>query len=210
MAFDYKKEYKDIYLPPKKPQLITVPPITYVAVKGKGDPNEEDGAYKRALQLLYSISFTIKMSPKSGHDIEGYFQYVVPPLEGFWTTENNTLFDPKHKGELTWISCIRLPEFVTPAVFTWAKEEVERKKNLDASAANMLTIDEGHCVQCMHIGPYDNEPPTIEAMKEYAKAQGFAIELSPSRWHHEIYLSDPRRAAPEKMKTVIRLPVAPA
>lgn len=208
MAFDYKKEYKDIYLPPKKPMLIDVPPINYVAVRGQGDPNEEGGAYQHALQLLYGLSFTIKMAPKTGHDIEGYFPYVVPPLEGFWWLEGGSVvFDPARKSEFNWISCIRLPDFATPEVLRWAKEEAARKKKADFSAAEFLAVDEGLCVQCMHVGSYDSEPATIDAMHRFAEEQGCAIDLTDRRLHHEIYLSDPRRTAPEKLKTVIRLPV---
>lgn len=208
MTFDYKKEYKDIYQPPKKPTLIDVPAINYVAVQGKGDPNQEDGAYQRALQLLYSLSFTIKMSPKSGHELDGYFEYVVPPLEGFWKLPDGAgAFDPAGKDELEWISCIRLPEFVTPDVFAWAKDEAERKKDMDFSAAEMITVDEGLSVQCMHMGPYDDEPATIERMRNFAEGEGCLFDHAPSRLHHEIYLSDPRRVSPERLKTVIRIPV---
>ncbi len=208
MAFDYKKEYKDIYLPPKKPMLIDVPPINYVSVRGQGDPNEEGGAYQHALQLLYGLSFTIKMAPKTGHVIEGYFPYVVPPLEGFWWLEGGSVvFDPARKSEFNWISCIRLPDFATPEVLEWAKEEAARKKKADFSAAEFLAVDEGLCVQCMHVGSYDCEPATIDAMHRFAEEQGCVIDLTDRRLHHEIYLSDPRRTAPEKLKTVIRLPV---
>ena len=211
MAFDYKKEFKEFYLPPKKPTLVDVPPMHYVAVRGQGDPNEEGGAYQQALQLLYALSYTIKMSPKSGEHIPGYFAYVVPPLEGFWSlAQGQTLFDPERKGELSWISCIRLLDFVTPEVFGWAKGEVARKKKLDCAGAEYLEVHEGLCVQCLHMGSYDTEPATIEAMHAYAQAQGCRIDLSLARLHHEIYLSDPRRVAPERLKTVIRLPVAKA
>lgn len=211
MAFDYKKEFKEFYLPPRKPTLVDVPPMHYVAVRGQGDPNEEGGAYQQALQLLYALSYTIKMSPKSGEHIPGYFAYVVPPLEGFWSlAQGQTLFDPERKGELSWISCIRLPDFVTPEVFGWAKGEVARKKKLDCAGAEYLEVHEGLCVQCLHMGSYDTEPATIEAMHAYAQAQGCRIDLSRARLHHEIYLSDPRRVAPERLKTVIRLPVAKA
>lgn len=208
MPFDYKKEYKDIYQPSKRPSLIQMPTIDYVAVRGKGDPNIEDGEYQRALQLLYGISFTIKMSPKAGVDLEGYFQYVVPPLEGFWTfPEPIERLDPSRKSELEWISCIRLPEFVTLEVFEWAKTEAQRKKKVDPSSVEMITVDEGLCVQCMHIGSYDNEPATIDEMRKFADSEGCTFDLAQDRHHHEIYLSDPRRTAPERLKTVIRIPV---
>lgn len=209
MTFDYKKEYKDVYRPSKKPSLITMEPITYVVVRGKGNPNDVDGAYQHAMQLLYSISFTIKMSPKAGVDLEGYFPYVVPPLEGFWSLsgkEEN--FGTLNKDKLAWISCIRLPEFVTPEIFAWAKEAAAAKKNTDFSAAEYLTVDEGLCVQAMHIGSYDDEPATISAMRSFAQEQGYDFDLMPTRLHHEIYLSDPRRVAPERLKTVIRIPIA--
>lgn len=208
MPFDYKKEYKDIYQPSKRPSLIQMPTIDYVAVRGKGDPNIEDGEYQRALQLLYGISFTIKMSPKAGVDLEGYFQYVVPPLEGFWTfPEPIERLDPFRKSELEWISCIRLPEFVTPEVFEWAKAEAQRKKKIDFSSVEMITVNEGLCVQCMHIGSYDDEPATIDEMRKFADSEGCAFDLAQDRHHHEIYLSDPRRTATERLKTVIRIPV---
>lgn len=208
MAFDYKKEYKDVYNPPKKPTLIGMSPINYVAVRGSGDPNQEGGEYQQALQLLYGVSFTIKMSPKAGHELEGYFEYVVPPLEGFWKLPDGAAsLDPSRKDELEWISCIRLPEFVTPDVLAWAKDEAARKKKADFSAAEFLTVDEGLCVQCMHVGPYDDEPATIERMREFAQEEGRTFDLPPERQHHEIYLSDPRRTAPEKLKTVIRIPI---
>lgn len=181
--------------------------MNYVAVHGKGDPNEPDGDYQHALELLYGISFTIKMAPKAGVDLDGYFAYVVPPLEGFWSLPGSEGFDPMRKAEFSWISCIRLPDFVTPETFAWAKETAERKKRQDFSQAELLSVDEGLCVQCMHVGPYDDEPPTIAAMRTFAEENGCRVDLGPQRLHHEIYLSDPRRTAPEKIKTVIRIPV---
>ncbi len=213
MAFDYKKEYKELYQPPKTPSLITVGPIPYVAVSGHGNPNIEGGDYQRALQMLYALSYTIKMAPKAGTEIDGYFPYVVPPLEGFWTIPSMDIFEGGLKSEakdrLTWTSCIRLPDFVTPAVFAWAKAEAEQKKGLDLSAAQMIVVDEGLCVQCMHIGSYDDEPATISSMRSFAEGEGLRFDLTSERRHHEIYLSDPRRTAPERLKTVIRIPVAP-
>lgn len=209
MAFDYKKEYKDLYQPKKAPSLIEVPPINYVAVSGTGNPNVEGGAYQHAMQLLYGLSFTIKMSPKAGWDIDGYFPYVVPPLEGFWKQpDTDGIFDLSCKDEFEWTSCIRLPEFVTPQVFEQAESMATEKKGEDYSAAKFLTVDEGLCVQCMHIGPYDDEPATIEGMHRFAEEQGRSIDLTSTRLHHEIYLSDPRRCTPEKLRTVIRIPVA--
>lgn len=210
MPYDYKRELKELYQPPRKPGVVTVPPATYVAVDGRGDPNEPDGAYQRALGLLYGLSFTLKMAPKAGVDLPGYFAYVVPPLEGFWTLDGTGAFDPARKDDFAWTSCIRLPDFVTPEIFEWARGEAERKKGGDFSAVRMMTLDEGLCVQRLHVGPYDDEPPAIEELHRFAEEQGLAIDLTPQRRHHEIYLSDPRRTAPEKLKTVIRLPVRPA
>ena len=207
MAFDYKKEYKEFYLPPAKPGIINIPTMNYVAVRGSGNPNDEDGEYKAAMELLYGIAFIIKMSYKGDYRIEGYFEYVVPPLEGFWWQEGVTGFDYSNKDNFQWISVIRLPEFVTKEVFDWAVAEASAKKKKDFSKVEFMTYDEGLCVQCMHIGPYDNETATIQAMKDYAEAQGYRIDPNDSRKHHEIYLSDPRRTAPEKLKTVIRFPI---
>ena len=178
MTFDYKKECKELYQPKKTPSLIDVPPANYVAVRGAGNPNVEGGAYQHAMQLLYGISFTIKMSPKSDWDIDGYFPYVVPPLEGFWKQAGtNGAFDLSRKDEFEWISCIRLPEFVTSDVFERAKNIATEKKGEDYSLAEFLTIDEGLCVQCMHIGPYDDEPVTNEAMHRFAEDQGRTIDF---------------------------------
>lgn len=263
MAFDYKKEYKEFYLPPEKPGIVDIPEMNFVAVRGKGDPNDPDGEYKAAMNLLYGIAFTIKMSYKGSHQIDGYFSYVVPPLEGLWwqpqsdaslahihtdyslqasvpaqTPHPNAVtniaypgIDYSHKETFHWISMIRLPDFVTKEVFDWAVQEATVKKKADFSKTEFFTYKEGLCVQCMHIGSYDEEPATIQKMQEYALVNGFEPDLSttyPSfepniskndagsltlistgsspRFHHEIYLSDPRRTAPEKLRTVIRLP----
>ena len=207
MAFDYKKEYKQFYLPPKTPGIVTVPAMNFLAVRGKGDPNEEGGAYKQALGMLYAVAFTIKMSKLGSHKLEGYFDYVVPPLEGLWWQEGRQGVDYARKDEFQWISLIRLPEFVTREAFDWALREAAEKKHLDLSPVEFFPWEEGLCVQCMHIGPYDNEPATVAAMEEYARAQGCELDFSQGRYHHEIYLSDVRRTKPEKLKTVIRLPV---
>lgn len=210
MAFDYKKEYKEFYLPPKKPGIIDIPIMNYVAVRGKGNPNEPDGEYKAAMNLLYGIAFTIKMSYKGKHKIKGYFPYVVPPLEGLWYQDCATadaVFDYSRKDDLQWISMIRLPEFVTRKEFDWAVREASEKKKSDFSRAEFYSFCEGLCVQCMHIGSYDDEPETIRKMEHYLKQEGLEIDFSRKRLHHEIYLSDPRRTAPEKLRTVIRLPV---
>ena len=207
MAFDFKKEYKEFYLPKAKPELVTVPPMNYIAVRGKGDPNEEDGAYKQAIGLLYGIAYTIKMSKKGSHQIDGYFDFVVPPLEGFWQQSGSDTIDYAHKENFEWISVIRLPDFVTKADFDWAVQEAAAKKKLDFSPVEFLTVDEGLCVQCMHIGPYDDEPATVAAMDAFVQANGYANDLTDVRRHHEIYLSDVRKTVPEKLKTVIRHPI---
>lgn len=207
MSFDYKKEYKEFYLPPRKPGIVDVPEMNYVAVSGKGDPNEPEGEYKAALSLLYAVAFTIKMSYKGSHKIEGYFSYVVPPLEGLWRQEGIQGMDYAHKEKLEWISMIRLPEFVTKEEFDWAVREASDKKQADFSKAQFLTCTEGLCVQCMHIGSYDEEPDTIRQMQSFADENGYEADFSDRRLHHEIYLSDPRRTAAEKLRTVIRHPI---
>ena len=210
MAFDYKKEYREFYMPPKKPAIVTVPPMNYIAISGSGDPNAEDGEYKRAVGSLYAIAFTIKMSKMGDRRIDGYFDFVVPPLEGFWQqddTSGGVGIDYSRKGSFKWISVIRLPDFVTKADFDWAVGQASRKKDADLSGAVFLTVDEGLCVQCMHVGPYDNEPATVSAMHGYMEAQGYVLDITDRRLHHEIYLSDPRRTAPEKLRTVIRHPI---
>ena len=207
MAFDYKKEYKEFYLPPKKPQILTIPPMNFIAVRGKDDPNEENGAYKESIGLLYGIAYTIKMSKMGKHKIEGYFDYVVPPLEGFWWQDGIYGVDYTHKETFQWISLIRLPEFVTKEIFQWAIGEATEKKQIDFSKVEFLTYEEGLCVQCMHLGPYDNEPETVQMMDRFAREQGYALDFNSGRHHHEIYLSDVRRCKPENLKTVIRHPI---
>lgn len=207
MPFDYKKEYKEFYLPPKKPTIITVPEINYVAVRGKGDPNQPDGEYKAAMGLLYGVAFTIKMSYKGSNKIEGYFPYVVPPLEGLWWQQDKEGIDYAHKEDFEWISMIRLPEFVTKEVFDWAIREASQKKGQDFSKAEFFTYAEGICVQCMHMGSYDDEPETIEKMNAFAQENGYSPDHLGARKHHEIYLSDPRRTAVQKLRTVIRQPI---
>lgn len=207
MAFDYKKEYKEFYLPPKTPGIIDIPEMNYIAVRGSGDPNVPDGTYKTAISLLYAIAFTIKMSYKGSHKIDGYFSYVVPPLEGLWWQNGCDRIDYSHKEDFEWISMIRLPEFVTREEFDWAIREASEKKQKDFSTVEFFPYREGLCVQCMHIGSYDHEPATIEKLEQYAAENGYTVDISDTRFHHEIYLSDPRRAAGEKLRTVIRHPV---
>ena len=207
MPFDFKKEYKEFYMPKGKPEIVTVPKMNYIAVRGKGNPNEEDGEYKKSIELLYGIAYTIKMSKKGDHKIEGYFDYVVPPLEGFWWQENVDGIDYSRKENFQWISVIRLPDFVTKADFEWAIEEATRKKKMDFSKVEFLTLEEGLCVQCMHSGSYDDEPATVAAMDKFIGDNGYESDISDTRRHHEIYLSDARKVAPEKLKTVIRHPI---
>lgn len=207
MAFDYKKEYKAFYLPKEKPGIVEIPPMNFLAVRGKGDPNQENGEYQTAMSLLYGLAFTIKMSKLGDHQIEGYFDYVVPPLEGFWWQEGSKVLDYANKETFQWVSLIRLPDFVTRADFDWAVAEATRKKKTDFSRAEFLTYHEGLCVQCMHIGPYDDEPATIALMDAYIRENGYETDITEKRFHHEIYLSDARRVAPEKRKTVLRQPI---
>ena len=207
MAFDFKKEYKEYYLPKNTPGIVTVPRMNFIAVRGQGDPNEPDGDYQRAIGVLYGIAYTIKMSKKGDHQIEGYFDYVVPPLEGFWRQAGVYGIDYAQKDKFQWISAIRLPDFVTPADFEWAVTEATRKKKADFSRAEFLTYDEGLCVQCMHEGPFDEEPATVALMHEYIEKEGFVPDITDQRQHHEIYLSDARKVSPDKWKTVIRHPI---
>jgi len=207
MAFDFKKEYKEFYLPPRTPGIVAVPPMNFLAVRGKGDPNAEDGEYSRALELLYGMAYTIKMSYKGSHKMDGFFEYVVPPLEGFWWQDDIKGVDYARKEDFNWISLIRLPDFVKRADFDWAMQEATRKKKLDFSDVEFLTYHEGLSVQCMHIGSYDDEPATVSDMDSFAVENGYAIDISDRRYHHEIYLSDPRKTEPAKLKTVIRHPV---
>jgi hypothetical protein len=207
MAFDYKKEYKEFYLPKNKPEIINVPAMNYIAVRGVGNPNEEEGEYKKAIGILYAVAYKIKMSYKSEHRIEGFFQYVVPPLEGFWRQDGIDGVDYARKECFSWISVIRLPEFVTKEDFEWAVKEATKKKKMDCSLAEFLTIEEGLCVQSMHMGAFDNEPDTVKKMDEYIEECGYENDFTDSRLHHEIYLSDPRRTEMEKCKTVIRHPI---
>ena len=207
MAFDFKKEYKEFYIPKDKPQIVTVPKANYIAVRGEGDPNEADGAYQKAVGVLYAIAYTLKMSYKTGYKMEGFYEYVVPPLEGFWWQDGVDGIDYSDKSTFHWISVIRLPEFVSKADFEWAVKQAEQKKKMDLSSAEYMTIDEGLCVQIMHIGPFDEEPATVEKMDRYLAENGYENDLTSKRLHHEIYLSDARKVSPEKWKTVIRHPV---
>ena len=207
MPFDFKKEYKEYYMPKNKPQIVEIPTMNYIAVRGKGDPNDEKGDYTRAIEVLYAVAYTLKMSYKTDYKIEGFFEYVVPPLEGFWCSEKGGAFDYADKSQLRWISVIRLPDFVTENDFQWAIETASKKKKLDCSVAEFLTINEGLCVQIMHNGSYDDEPATVELMDKFVAENSCQNDISSERLHHEIYLSDPRKTLPEKWKTVIRHPI---
>ena len=207
MAFDFKKEYKEFYLPKRKPTIVTVPAANFIAVRGQGDPNEVGGDYQQAISILYSVAYTLKMSYMGDHRIEGFYDYVVPPLEGFWYQEGAAGVDLTRKSDFHWISVIRLPDFTKKADFDWAVQEASRKKKLDCSKAEFLTIEEGLCVQMMHLGPYDDEPGSIALMDDYILQQGYENDLTDCRLHHEIYLSDARRVPSEKWKTVIRHPI---
>lgn len=210
MAFDFKKEERELYLPKKAPSIISVPPMTYVAVRGAGDPNPEGGSYQEAISILYALAYTIKMAKMGDEVPKGYFDFVVPPLEGFWWQEGRVTIDYSRKDLFQWMSVIRVPDFVTLDVFAWAAEQAARKKDVDTGKAELLSMEEGLCAQVLYVGPYDDEPATIEQLDDFIKESGYELDISDTasgRHHHEIYLSDPRRTAPEKLKTVIRHPV---
>ena len=225
MTFDFKKEYKEFYMPKNKPEIVKIPPMNYVAVRGKGNPNVECGDYQQAISILYAVAYTLKMSYKTDYKIEGFFEYVVPPLEGFWwqgeqhpvdaemrtdrtdRRENIKGIDYSNKDTFNWISVIRLPDFITEKDFAWAVQTATRKKKIDCSPAEFLTIDEGLCVQIMHQGSFDSEPATVALLEDYLKEQGYENNINEQRLHHEIYMSDARKVAPEKWKTVIRHPI---
>ncbi len=207
MPFDFKKEYKEFYMPSGKPSIVNVPSANYLAVRGKGNPNEEGGDYKKAIEMLYSVAYTLKMSPKNGRNINGFFDYVVPPLEGFWWQEGVDVVDLSRKDELCWISVIRLPDFVTMADFEWAVQTATRKKKIDCSKVEFLAIDEGLCVQILHVGAYDEEAHSVELMEQWALQNGYRMDFTDSRLHHEIYLSDARKTPTEKLRTVVRHPI---
>lgn len=207
MAFDFKKAYKEFYLPKNKPEIVTVPAANYIAVRGQGDPNEEDGAYKKAIGVLYAVAYTLKMSYKTDYKIAGFFEYVVPPLEGFWWQEGILGVDYSRKSAFHWISVIRLPDFITKTDFEWAVRTAGMKKKMDCSSAEFLTVNEGLCVQVMHLGPFDDEPATVALMDAFLEQNGYVNDFTDQRLHHEIYMSDARKVAPEKWKTVIRHPI---
>lgn len=207
MVFDFKKEYKEFYMPKNKPEIVNVPAMNYIAVRGKGDPNEENGSYQKAISILYAVAYTLKMSYKTNYKIDGFFEYVVPPLEGFWWQDHTDRIDYTDKSTFNWISVIRLPDFITKKDFDWAVETAQKKKNIDCTSAEFLTLKEGLCVQMMHFGSFDDEPQSVSVMNEYIENNGYENDISEKRLHHEIYLSDARKVPKEKWKTVIRHPI---
>ena len=207
MAFDFKKEYKEFYMPKNKPEIVNVPAMNYIAVRGKGDPNEENGSYQKAISILYAVAYTLKMSYKTNYKIDGFFEYVVPPLEGFWWQNHTDRIDYTDKSLFNWISVIRLPDFITKKDFDWAVETAQKKKNIDCTSAEFLTLEEGLCVQIMHLGSFDDEPQSVSIMNEYIENNGYENDINEKRLHHEIYLSDARKVPTEKWKTVIRHPI---
>ena len=207
MAFDFKREYKEFYMPKNEPQIVSVPKANYIAVRGKGNPNEEGGAYQQAIRVLYAVAYTLKMSDRGSYKIEGFFDYVVPPLEGFWWQDDIDGVDYSDKSSFNWISVLRLPDFVNEKDFAWAVDLAEKKKKISCASAEFLSIDEGLCVQIMHIGPFDEEPASVALMDRFLAENGYENDMSTTRLHHEIYLSDPRKTSPEERKTVIRHPI---
>ena len=208
MPFDFKKEYKEFYMPKQVPAIVTIPPMNYIAVSGTGNPNEENGEYKEAVGLLYAVAYTLKMSKKSGYEMKGFFDYVVPPLEGlWWQQDSDEKIDYSRKNDFNWISMIRLPDFVSPDDVEWVKQAASMEEGVECSAVEFMPLDEGLCVQMMHIGSYDSEPETVRLMNDYLKTEGYEKDINDVRRHHEIYLSDPRKTDTSKMKTVIRHPI---
>ena len=207
MAFDFKKEYKEFYMPKNKPEIVNVPAMNYIAVRGKGDPNEENGSYQKAISILYAVAYTLKMSYKTNYKIDGFFEYVVPPLEGFWWQNHTDRIDYTDKSSFNWISVIRLPDFITKKDFDWAVETAQKKKNIDCTSAEFLTLEEGLCVQIMHLGSFDDEPQSVSIMNEYIENNGYENDINEKRLHHEIYVSDARKVPTEKWETVIRHPI---
>ena len=207
MAFDFKKEYKEFYMPKNKPEIVNVPAMNYIDVRGKGDPNEENGSYQKAIGILYAVAYTLKMSYKTNYKIDGFFEYVVPPLEGFWWQDHTDRIDYTDKSSFNWISVIRLPDFITKKDFDWAVETAQKKKKIDCTSAEFLTLEEGLCVQMMHFGSFDDEPQSLSIINEYIENNGYENDINEKRLHHEIYLSDARKVPTEKWKTVIRHPI---
>ena len=207
MAYDFKKNNKELYLPKDKPVIVNIPKMNYLAVRGQGNPNNQDGEYVKSISLLYAVAYTLRMSYKTDYKIDGFFEYVVPPLEGFWWQDNIKGVDYSNKDSFKFISLIRLPDFITKKDFDWAIENATKKKKQDFSKVEFFTYDEGLCVQCMHIGPYDDEPITVEKMHKYLEENGYLLDITDSRYHHEIYISDPRKCDVSNQKIVIRHPI---
>lgn len=208
-AFDFKKEYKAIYQPKQIPSILEIGEMTYMMVDGKGNPNTSE-AYQEAIELLYGIAYGIKMSKKQEVQPKGYFDFVVPPLEGFWDIEPSA-FDGEYildKNKLTWTSMIRVPDFVTQEVFEEQKQKILKKKpHLSPEKIYRKVIAEGLCVQILHVGSYDDEARSIKKIDEFAEDQGYAMDITETRRHHEIYLSDYRKTEASKLKTIIRHPI---
>ncbi|MFC2345211.1 GyrI-like domain-containing protein [Campylobacter sp.] len=207
--FDFKKEFKELYAPKQMPQILTVPPANFVCISGEGDPNGSGGAYQRAIEVLYAVSYALKMSYKTDYKIDGFFEYVVPPLEGFWRQNGSAdgAADYARKSDFSWISAIRLPDFIARENFDWAVRQATSKKKLDCGMTEFLRIDEGLCAQILHVGSFDDELQSVAKIDEFIAANGYAKDFSEQRTHHEIYLSDPRKTDPQKCKTIIRLPI---
>lgn len=209
MTLDYKKEYKNLYLPKEEPELVRVPAMKFFAMEGSGDPNEEGGSYSKAVEILYALSYALKMSGRGDYKIDGFFEYVVAPLEGLWWMDDTVSgIDYRNKSGFRWISMIRQPDFVTEKIHQWAVTQVMKKKKVDASPSKLWTYEEGLCVQIMHRGSFDDEPRTVLKLENFLKESSYRNDIGDLRKHHEIYLSDPRKSEPEKMKTVIRHPIA--
>lgn len=209
MVFDFKKEYKDLYRAKQIPSIVRVPTMNFIAVRGKGDPNDPHGDYQKAIQVLYSVAYTLRMSYKTDYRIDGFFQYVVPPLEGFWWQEGVQGVNYADKSSFQWISVIRLPDFVSKEHFHWGVKTASAKKKLDGSLAEFFTFEEGLCAQILHVGPFDEEPESVEKLERFMEDHSYTTDFNEKRWHHEIYLSDFRKVSKEKLKTIIRHPIRP-
>lgn len=215
VKLDYKLTSKELYAPKEKPSIIQVPAMNFIMVEGQGNPNDEDGEYKKAVEVLYALSYSIKMSRKFTHkSARDFMDYVVPPLEGLWWLNDENDLDFTQKSKFCWISMIRVPDFITREEFLQAQESVKVKKpDLNTDLVSFESFEEGLCVQCMHIGPFDQEPVTIEKMNAFVESHGYAHDIGAKlpdgkiRRHHEIYLSDPRKVNPAKMKTILRHPI---
>ena len=207
MAYDFKKEFKEFYPTKTNPMIVKIPKMNFLAVRGKGNPNEEGSQYKQAINLLYPLAYTIKMSKNTDYRMNGYFDFVVPPLEGFWWQEGIKGVDFERKSDFRFISLLRLPDFVSKENFDWAIQQATTKKKMDFSNVEYFTYDEGLCVQCLHVGSYNDEPITVERMHAYMENEGYQLDITDERMHHEIYISDFRKIEPAKLKTILRHPI---